>query len=327
MISMDDVARRAGVSKATVSRVLSGKNPVSAATRKKVLTACKTLDYRVNANIQDLILKSRNGFTRNLAFIMAGTSFSDAAYSPFVDILAEEAGRRHYQLSLVKLTGSEKTIYDLPPLLRDVRADGLLLSGVVSAEILKPLRAMRVPIVVIGNYDPEILAGLSCIFFDQETPFRQLIADMHRAGCRKFAFATEPPQNFYITKNLEMIRNILHEYSLTLDPGHLYVGSHRFGGIRDKLEPVFRSQAALPFDGIIAPDFRLAQEISHLICARFGFCGEYPVKLGTIRREKTLPLPVTVFHAQIDSRKPCQAAMEQLIGEMDNSASPAFLTV
>lgn len=75
MISMDDVAVKAGVSKATVSRVLNGKNPVSPKARKKVLTACKSLNYRMNANIQDLILKSRNGFTRNLAFVMVDVSF------------------------------------------------------------------------------------------------------------------------------------------------------------------------------------------------------------------------------------------------------------
>lgn len=326
MISMDDVAVKAGVSKATVSRVLNGKNPVSPKARKKVLTACKSLNYRMNANIQDLILKSRNGFTRNLAFVMVDVSFSDPAYSPLVDTLAEEVGRLHYQLSLVKLTGQEKTIYDFPPLLRDIRADGLLVSGIVTAEILNLLREMQIPIVVIGNYDPEILNGVSCVFSDQEKWFRKLIGDMIAAGCRKFAFVNEPPQNFYIRQNFTIWEKILKDYSLKLDPDLIFWGTRKFSGIISTLQPVFM-QKSIPFDGIIATDFRLAQEISHLICARFGFRKEYPVKLGTLQQNSALNLPVTIFYAQLEQRKQCQAAMRQLIGLMDNSGVPTIVTV
>lgn len=325
MISMDDVAVKAGVSKATVSRVLNGKNPVSPKARKKVLTACKSLNYRMNANIQDLILKSRNGFTRNLAFVMVDVSFSDPAYSPLVDTLAEEVGRLHYQLSLVKLTGQEKTIYDLPPLLRDIRADGLLVSGIVTAEILNLLREMQIPIVVIGNYDPEILNGVSCVFSDREKLLRELIGNMIAAGCRKFAFAEEIAENFCVKQELSVQEKILKDYSLSFTPELIYRGTHRFSGIIPTLQPVFM-QEFLPFDAIITTNFRLALEISHLICARFGFRKEYPVKLGTFQRSDTISLPVTAFYTQINQRKQCQAAMEQLIKLLDNSGLPTLIT-
>src|SRR5437016_11826708 len=59
MASITEVARRAGVSPATASRVVSEADyPVSAAARERVLEAARTLDYVPNALARGL-LKSR----------------------------------------------------------------------------------------------------------------------------------------------------------------------------------------------------------------------------------------------------------------------------
>lgn len=54
MITIRDVARRAGVSVATVSRVLNNSSAVTRETREMVLTIVETLGYRPNANAQAL---------------------------------------------------------------------------------------------------------------------------------------------------------------------------------------------------------------------------------------------------------------------------------
>jgi len=46
VVTLRDVAQRAGVSSATVSRVLAGRPHVSDETRRRVLAAVKDLDYR-----------------------------------------------------------------------------------------------------------------------------------------------------------------------------------------------------------------------------------------------------------------------------------------
>lgn len=44
-VTLDDVARRAGVSKATVSKALNGRSDVASDTRERVLRAVTDLDY------------------------------------------------------------------------------------------------------------------------------------------------------------------------------------------------------------------------------------------------------------------------------------------
>lgn len=53
-----DVASHAGVSIATVSRVLNGSHPTPESTRERVLTAVRDLDYVVNANARSLTISS-----------------------------------------------------------------------------------------------------------------------------------------------------------------------------------------------------------------------------------------------------------------------------
>jgi len=58
-----DIARYIGISKSTVSRVLNDSGPVSAATRKKVLEAVETLNYKPNAVARSLAQKRSNSFS------------------------------------------------------------------------------------------------------------------------------------------------------------------------------------------------------------------------------------------------------------------------
>ena len=74
-VSMRDIASRAGVSVATVSKCLSNKRDVSAATRRRVLATCRALDYRLNPLVAALMRTRRRHTTPanklTLAYITA----------------------------------------------------------------------------------------------------------------------------------------------------------------------------------------------------------------------------------------------------------------
>jgi DNA-binding LacI/PurR family transcriptional regulator len=62
-VTIIDIARYTGISKSTVSRVLNDSGPVAAETKKKVLDAVKTLNYKPNAVARNLVLKRSNSFS------------------------------------------------------------------------------------------------------------------------------------------------------------------------------------------------------------------------------------------------------------------------
>ncbi|WP_326575699.1 LacI family DNA-binding transcriptional regulator [Streptomyces sp. NBC_00481] len=118
---MDDVARLAGVSKQTVSRVLNDNPAVRAETREAVLEAMRTLGYRPSRSARSLA----SGRTRMLGVI----SFDAARYGPAstltaINTAAQEAG---YLVSSIALdTADRDTVVQAVDRLSAEGADGII---------------------------------------------------------------------------------------------------------------------------------------------------------------------------------------------------------
>lgn len=116
-----DVARRAGVSTATVSRVLNGKGPIDADTRARVEAAMKELNYTPNLTARHL--GQGKGY-------LIGLVLPDIA-NPFFPLMAKGAGdvasQHGYTLVLANSDGNEETEAEALRALLARRVDGILL--------------------------------------------------------------------------------------------------------------------------------------------------------------------------------------------------------
>ncbi|MFF4589734.1 LacI family DNA-binding transcriptional regulator [Streptomyces sp. NPDC001388] len=118
---MDDVAKLAGVSKQTVSRVLNDNPAVRAETREAVRAAMRTLGYRPSRSARSLA----SGRTRMLGVI----SFDAARYGPAstltaINTAAQEAG---YLVSSIALDTADKaTVVQAADRLSAEGADGVI---------------------------------------------------------------------------------------------------------------------------------------------------------------------------------------------------------
>jgi LacI family transcriptional regulator len=121
--TVKDVAARAGVSPATVSRVLAGEYPVSAATRARVQRAVRELDYVANAQARAL----KGAGSRMVAFVMddvTGPSFAYVAKG--VEQQATAEGR----LCLICTTHGDRTReLAVVEAMREQGADAVILVG------------------------------------------------------------------------------------------------------------------------------------------------------------------------------------------------------
>jgi LacI family transcriptional regulator len=121
--SIKDVAARAGVSMATVSRVLSGNYPVSGAARSRVHDAVRELDYVVNAHARAL----HGTTTKVVALVVA------EVVTPFFARIAagvEEQASAANRLCLICLTQADPDReLDVVMLMREQRADAVILAG------------------------------------------------------------------------------------------------------------------------------------------------------------------------------------------------------
>ena len=317
MISMDDVAVKAKVSKATVSRVLNGKTVVSSNARENVLSACKELNYKLNFNIQDLVLKSRTGSTRNIAFVMVGKEFADPAYAHLIDGVSSAVNKYHYHLMLVKISGNESSIYELPPILRDERVDGILLTGDLLANTVELMETLGPKCVVIGNYSELLLRSLSSVQTKMDARIFDLVERLVKLGKSRIAFAEECPDNYVSNKVFNTYKQALKEFGLTFNEKICYFGHGPFTGLFDVMRPVFCNRT-LPFDSVLCIDMRIAKEISHLLFGHFGLNKEINVTLATFRQFDYFKLPVPTIYSEDNVEKAVEAALQQLIDQIED---------
>ncbi|GAA1954422.1 LacI family DNA-binding transcriptional regulator [Agromyces allii] len=147
MAGIEEVARLAGVSTATVSRALSGRGHVSAASKSKVLDAAAQLGYVVSSNASSLA----SGRTRNIGVVIP---FLNRWF--FSSVLEGAQGallRRGYDLTLYNLSGDsgERASVFEHFLLRQ-RVDAVI---AVSLELTEPevarLHDLGKPLVGVGG--------------------------------------------------------------------------------------------------------------------------------------------------------------------------------
>jgi len=141
---MEDVARVAGVSHQTVSRVLHDSPKVRAETRERVLGAIRQLDYRPNSMARALV----TGRSKTLGVV----SFDTTLYGPASTLLgieraAHDAGYGVSVSSLHSLTRG--TVLDAIQRLRDQGVDGVVVIAPLRAGV-DALRHVRTDFAVVA---------------------------------------------------------------------------------------------------------------------------------------------------------------------------------
>ncbi|GLL08053.1 LacI family DNA-binding transcriptional regulator [Dactylosporangium matsuzakiense] len=155
-ITIDDVARAAGVSKGTVSRVMNGHNWVSDTTRTAVMEAMRSTGYVANATARSLAI----GRTESVALILgapASQLFEDPNYALILQVITDELASADY--SLVFMTGARPADRDrLARFLRGGHVDGVVFMSAGeprSDDLVRLLKAHPVPVMVIGRPFPD----------------------------------------------------------------------------------------------------------------------------------------------------------------------------
>jgi DNA-binding LacI/PurR family transcriptional regulator len=182
MATMTDVAQRAGVSVSTVSYVLTGTRPISAATRERVLTAMAELGYQPNAMARGLASRRSNIVGLLLPLTGRGLGATETAFVTGATEAAREAGY-HLMLCPVGADGTD----ELRTLATQRLLDGFLVMEVQLADRrVDLLRELESRFVLIGRTEDP--AGLACVDIDFEQTVEDAVAHLVRLGHQTIAY-------------------------------------------------------------------------------------------------------------------------------------------
>jgi LacI family transcriptional regulator len=223
-VTIREVAERAGVSTATVSRVLSGNYPVPPATRTRVLRAARALDYVANAHARALV----GGGRKTVAVVVRQVT------SPFYAQVAEgveaEAAENGW-LCLVGTTGGDpQRELDFVQLMREEGTRVVILvGGVVEddayrrriAHYAQALDAAGARLVLCGRPSPDPALPALVVVFDNEAGARAATSHLLSAGHRRIVFLGGLPGNTALDARVAGYRAALAEHGLPADAAHV----------------------------------------------------------------------------------------------------------
>jgi LacI family transcriptional regulator len=242
-VTLSDVAARAGVSPATVSRVLNGNYPVAEATRERVLRAVDELDYVLNGPASALAAATSD---------LVGVLVDDIA-DPFFGIIASAAqaqiggpgGRAGGErLAVVCGTGGapERELTCLTLLQRQRAAAVVLTGGAVEdpahsaalARALRRLTAAGTRAILLGRPPlPHAGPGITALTFDNRAGARALTAHLVELGHRRIGCVAGPPRRTTTRHRLEGHRAALAAAGIEEPPGATAHGAYdRASGYR-----------------------------------------------------------------------------------------------
>ena len=148
--TLKDVARRAGVTTATVSYALSGKRPISEATKQRVMAAIAELDYVPDLNARGLSMRD----SKLIGVVVPQTEpgerlmFQNSFYSEVLGSIEYYARQQGYHI-LISATDANESYLTLA---KKRNLDGIIVIGMYPDEFYQQMKKTQIPIVLIDSY-------------------------------------------------------------------------------------------------------------------------------------------------------------------------------
>ena len=211
-VTIKMVADEAGVSKSTVSRVISDYPDISDDTKKKVREVMKKLNYHPSAIARSLA----NRISKNVGLVLP--SDEDFFLNPFFQeslrAIAITASSRGYDTMLVYNDKDETTAINR--LVSANKVDGMILMrAIVNDKSIQYLKENKVPFVLIGNSLEN--KDIYSVDTDNFKACQELTRILVENGCKKIGFIGGDKNSVVTLDRLKGYMSVVKEKNLYKD--------------------------------------------------------------------------------------------------------------
>ena len=293
MATIDEVARLAGVSIATVSRVLNRNYPVSEKSRARVMAAVEALGYQTN--LAGRMLRTNTSRTLLVAFSVLIPAFMDAV----IETANVYDHTILFSYCLPHLTHTEP----LKPLYTGM-ADGVIYLNVMLEPAVFADVCSRYPAVLCGDMRDYAAPDVHRIVVDNETMARRMTEHLLDKGCRRIGCVGVRDAQGQITQfsreREQGVRKALAARGLAPEPAWVFHGDGSFEGGRAAADALAVQTGKAMVDGL--------------------FCFTDTIAIGCIRRlsERGIRVPDDLRVAGFDDIDPAR----HLIPSLSTVAQP-----
>jgi LacI family transcriptional regulator len=316
-LTLEDVAKKAGVSRSTVSRVINNHPNVSEDVRRRVLQVIQKTGFRPHAAARTLA--SHHSWTIGLVLPQSVSSFFTDPYFPHLTKgIAQGCNQYDYTLALFLVDTKDDEEKIFPRISRKGLLDGILVQSGQHGdqEIIGHLIEANLPLVVLGR--PFRSDNVSYIDIDNIKASSTAVHHLIQLGYHRIGTITGPESSTVGIDRKAGYVKTLAEHGYTIDKSLITEGDFTEAGGYSALQRLlpFRPDAVFAASDVMALGaMRAARECGLRIPEDIAFIGFDDLPLASLPDVQltTIRQPVRQFGIQ---------AIELLIDQIENGINP-----
>lgn len=220
-VTIKDVAKMAGVSTATVSKVMNGSYSISQVTVERVHEVMEELNYHPNLRARNFARQS----TKQVLFLTTlgeGAGFSNPHMFEIMSGMEDALGKKGYLLSIRNTTPEEA-----PEFVKDVfdskMVDGMVIhASVISKELDELIKYKEIPHIVLGF--PSFSSHFCWLDIDNMLAGEMAANYLLQCGYQSLAFIGGTDEDKISAHRLAGVLSVLKEYDVIVPRYHLQYG-------------------------------------------------------------------------------------------------------
>lgn len=286
---MLDIAKKAGVSKATVSMVLNKRDKsISEETKEKVLRLAEELNYIPNSLARGLSTKK----TGTIGIILP--DITNPFFSSIARAIEDAANSLGYNVILCNTDNEIGKEVEYIKLLISKIVDGVIfIAGGESSSSVQMLKSNNIPFVLVDRYIDNYKDEYGVYLLNEEGVIKG-IEYLYKKGNRKIVFVKGHENITVSNERLKGYKYAMNKYGI-YDENLIFKGNFNIeGGIKateailsrlDKIDAIFYSNDMMALGGmkvLLRRGFRIPEDIRIMGFDNIDICGIFEPELTTI---------------------------------------------
>lgn len=233
-LNIGEIARRANVSTATVSRTLNQSGAVKAETARKVWRAAAELNYYPNSHARALV----SGRSRLLGLIVS--DITNPFFPELVRAFEAMAAQRQYDLILTSTDYQTARMTNCLRRMLERKVDGVaIMTSEMDVGLIKELSRRGVPLVFmdVGQVGPR----MSHVLIDYANGIRQAVDHVVALGHKRVGFITGPLDLHSARTRRQAFLDGMRAHGIKADPKLVREGTHTAEGGQHAMAAILRS--------------------------------------------------------------------------------------
>ena len=241
-VKISDVAKAAGVSLATVSRVLSNGGPVKAETRERILRVIEELNYQPNALARQL----RTQKTKTMIVIVP--NIANYLFSEVIFGIEAAASSNGYQVMIAEMHNQPSIEMHYINAIRQKQIDGIIsMSANMTQKLMQQISGGYPIVMALQSFQSDTIPSVS---IDNSAAAKAMATHLIRMGRKQIVHLTNEQLHSPYSERLEGYKSALASNGLEVEDELISYGEASIQGGYDQMQGLI--DKGVRFDAVFA---------------------------------------------------------------------------